>query len=1069
MRTEQLSHWRVTTSLGCWLGLSVLSLPAMAQVVVTDSGQPSYSYAIKVPPGAGGFAPQISLVYDGTSMGVLGKGWRIDGIPSISRCQPTRSVDGAPGVIKFESNDKLCLNGERLIQTNANGEPLPFPQAEDAGPGREYRTERDKLVRVRSYDQIVPWDGDGYTPYDGPSYFKVWTRDGRIQTIKASLNPYVVGATVSKPNGGKALVAWPFVVEADRAGNVIKYTSSGWGQFMAPSRIGYNGGPESVYTNPPQNNTSVVFNYEPVDSSLVETAYYRGSQNTLGQRLASIDIMAAAPSAISRKIVLSYSGNLLQSIKECVGVSFNQCLPPTSFGYTTSSAYGAGAWLGPSQDSARRLLGDFNGDGRTDMVIYASGGGDDPTVQLAGRYAPNPTISGAAELIKDAYSPIVADFDGDGLDDIFVSGVGNCVSNYGWGFSECAIIFRSLGNGQFAQQVVRLNDTSNIKLSRQKGAITAGHMSQVKVENHKNFVLGDFNLDGRLDIVRVSASGDYSPGGQNSAPGIYCSYGAECQVQLMLGNGDGTFTATAGNTPTIPYIGVSNEVIARDRNGDGIPDLTFGSKSESATDTRYSSESGTRTTEISFARGYFAGRAAGGFEVDSISTDPYTGVVTVGVLQPECDGREFLGDFNGDGLVDAACFREGVLRIHTWTGVRYVTQEVQQLYGQTVAGVGDFDGDGKADFLTGWLSAFRIGPSGQMISLGGLPGGNFPNGISGYRIGTFGGRGGSEFLVDSAADVFLRNSYIYAREQPAPYAALSSVTESGGAVTTLTYESLAGTVRHASDRGTAYASMYPQQEPTTRSPEVAGPSKTASFRVVDTVPPSFVVTKITTDTGVGTAKTTTELAYRGFKSDLLGRGALGFREIRRQTDAPDGTSKLTTVQQRLQTYPYTGAVSVNENYLGALSPIGEPQTGAKLSRTENTYCDLKAAAGAEAAAKVSAPCPVTSKVLRPYVRKTVQSAWDLNGTALPVTTTTNTYTGGYPTLIEVKTVGSSPAGTQTFVNSTVNEYFADSIGGDNWLLGLVKKSTVTKTVPNSLGAITTSAGTAPKATATAGP
>ena len=108
-------------------------------------------------------------------------------------------------------------------------------------------------------------------------------------------------------------------------------------------------------------------------------------------------------------------------------------------------------------------------------------------------------------------------------------------------------------------------------------------------------------------------------------------------------------------------------------------------------------------------------------------------------------------------------------------------------------------------------------------------------------------------------------------------------------------------------------------------------------------------------------------------------------------------------------------------------------------------------------------------MLRPYTRKTVQSNWDLNGTALPVTTTTNTYTGGYPTLIDVQTVGTGPAGMQTFINSTANEYFPDSIGGDNWLLGLLKKSTVTKTVPNSLGAITTSAGTAPKAAATAGP
>jgi hypothetical protein len=1059
MRTEQRSHGRVATSLGCWLALSVLSLPAMAQVVVTDSGQPSYSYAIKVPPGAGGFVPQIALVYDGSSMGVLGKGWRIEGIPSVARCQPTRSVDGASGVVMFSANDKLCLNGERLIQTNDRGDPLLIPQSNDASVGREYRTERDKLLRVRSfYDQIVQLYDPNAWSYDGPAYFRVWMRDGRVQTLRASLNQYTLAAVVPKPSGGKALVAWPYVSETDRAGNVINYTSGGWGQFFVPGTIGYNGtAPNSQYSPHPLNNTSIVFNYEQLDDAYKRTAYYRGSANLLTQRVASVDIKAA-PDSVARRLVLSYSGNLLSSIKECAGPTFAQCLPATTFSYASGSGYSAGAALGYSA-TGDRLLGDFNGDGRTDLVLLEPYAGSGPVLWLGGHSQQQ--ISGG-ESIKRSNNPLVVDFDGDGLDDILLLS-----SNDVWTCSNCSLIYRSNGNGTFSRQPVRFSGGANFQLARKPGAITVDYGPHPKVSGYENFVLGDFNADGRIDIVRVSGSGTYVEPGQGGVPGLDCTFGG-CQFQLLIGNGDGSFSASTVSAPAIPYIGVSSDPLARDLNADGIPDLAYGSASETATDTRYPANWGTRTTTVSFKRGYFAGRIAGNFEVDVISTDPQTGQQTVGGMQPECSGAGFEGDFNGDGLPDSGCFVNGALTVHTWTGTQYVSQSVSMPY-TSVIGVADFDGDGRADFLSSnsGISAFRIGSQGQMVSLGGFTGPY--NGIKSFRTGNFTGKGRLEFLIDSTAESGGVTSQLFVRDDPIPAGTLLSVTEPSGAITTLTYEGLAGTARHASDRATAYASVYPLQEPGARSLEIPGPSKMASFRVVDTVPPTFVVTKITSDTGVGTAKTTTELAYRGFKSDLLGRGALGFREIRRQTDAPDGTSKLTTVQQRLQTYPYTGAVSVNENYLGPLSPIGEVQAGLKLSRTENTYCDVRAAAGAEASATVTAPCPVTSKVLRPYARKTVQSAWDLNGTALPVTTTTNTYTGGYPTLIEVQTVGSSPAGTQTFVSSTANEYFADSIGGDNWLLGLLKKSTVTKTVPNSLGAITTSAGTAPKAAATAGP
>jgi len=50
-----------------------------------------------------------------------------------------------------------------------------------------------------------------------------------------------------------------------------------------------------------------------------------------------------------------------------------------------------------------------------------------------------------------------------------------------------------------------------------------------------------------------------------------------------------------------------------------------------------------------------------------------------------------------------------------------------------------------------------------------------------------------------------------------------------------------------------------------------------------------------------------------------------------------------------------------------------------------------------------------------------------------------------------------------------NEYWPDNTGYPAWILGRVKKTTTTSTVPNSLTSTAASAGAAPKATATTGP
>lgn len=150
-----------------------------AQVAVSESGTASWSQPIAVPPGIAGMQPNLALLYSGSGInGPLGLGWSIQGIFQITRCPDTKAIDGAVRGVRYIAADRLCLDGQRLIQTDPGGTPSPFPQTNDSlglsTGSREYRTEIDTHARIRAYGSA-----NGVAA-NGPAYFKVWTKSGQI-------------------------------------------------------------------------------------------------------------------------------------------------------------------------------------------------------------------------------------------------------------------------------------------------------------------------------------------------------------------------------------------------------------------------------------------------------------------------------------------------------------------------------------------------------------------------------------------------------------------------------------------------------------------------------------------------------------------------------------------------------------------------------------------------------------------------------------------------------------------------------------------------------------------------
>lgn len=83
---------------------------------VNPIGAAHYSIPFQMPPGINGLVPNLGISYNSNAgNGLLGWGWDLSGIMSISRGPTSRLQEGYINQVKQLSTDRFFLNGSRLI------------------------------------------------------------------------------------------------------------------------------------------------------------------------------------------------------------------------------------------------------------------------------------------------------------------------------------------------------------------------------------------------------------------------------------------------------------------------------------------------------------------------------------------------------------------------------------------------------------------------------------------------------------------------------------------------------------------------------------------------------------------------------------------------------------------------------------------------------------------------------------------------------------------------------------------------------------------------------------------
>jgi RHS repeat-associated protein len=520
---------QLLVGLGILVAVGVLGM-APARADVSPSGAFETSVAIKIPP-FHGIEPRLGLSYSSTGPnGWIGQGWSLTGLSTLRR------QSRGHGLPQWDASDTFSLDGRELIACPApddrSSPSSNIPSCAHRLPGLSAFT-----TRVESFQRIAAQGDPRDTFATGPERWFVWRTDG----VKATYEPGV--------KTGRGVLEWRLSTVQDLSGNVVRYdwcpcagAGANDGYMLRAIRYG---------------DVEISFQGEPrPDPIHVATG---GSLITTATRLQAIDELAGGQRIRAYALRYAARGNdqrqsLLESVQQygsdavvdASGVHGPTALPPTTFTFPQAGSSGSAAWrpttptaaglaanwpAGPDdstrftatldgqaqgavpwpsaparQPSFQWLVGDFNGDDRSDFALVKPSASDSFDVQVEftmpdggyrGYSTQLPWPLGGLHSFTD-FTALVGDANGNGVDDLTVS----VASTTGW------VVGTLLGDA--------------------RGLLTASFSYHSFGLKGADLLMGDVTGDGLADLVAV---------GNRAAPPGDCPRA----LRVAVGRGGGDY------------------------------------------------------------------------------------------------------------------------------------------------------------------------------------------------------------------------------------------------------------------------------------------------------------------------------------------------------------------------------------------------------------------------------------------------------------------------------------------------------------------------------------------------
>lgn len=440
---------------------------------VSLGGAANYKVPFMLPPGIKDVAPNVGLAYSSqANNGLAGYGWNISGLSTITRVPSTKYHDNEIDGIDFDNKDRYALDGQRLMLKSGTY----------GGANSQYQTENYTNLKIVAY---------GTSPYGssyGPSYFIVYHPNG--------LRAYY-------GNGGnsRGRLEWALYKTIDPQGNYVQYDYLQSNNLLRINTIKYGArnsasSPNEIkffYKTRTRREISYIGSYTFIRSNILDRVEIRGS----GTLFRKYTLYHTTTSLGYQRVyyIREYNGS-------------NQSLPSIYFTYESSSSgisregNDLTIYPGISYNSDRMVSGDFDGDGKVDVVTYNKSSRNKLNVFTNLFDYSNISIgtSVTTEKFDDVFAGTILSWNNKILQQQGITTVRETVTGTA---TNSEVRFRTFAMASYGP-VFQYDKTVNMPIGPAGYFECDGQPSNNSYRKiPKTYVSGDFNGDGLTDVLAI--------------------------------------------------------------------------------------------------------------------------------------------------------------------------------------------------------------------------------------------------------------------------------------------------------------------------------------------------------------------------------------------------------------------------------------------------------------------------------------------------------------------------------------------------------------------------------------